>query len=240
MGSAFSVTSYSAAAAAPGYEGGLEFSGQSLTIPRRSQGANWFLPLKMAKTVNEQALVDRCRLQDREAQRVLFEQTSSRVYGLLLRMTRNPEDAFDLTQEVYLKAFARIEQFDGRSALSTWLHRIAVNEALQFQRRGKSIRLKTEQLALRTEKERDDREATALRLDIEDALAKLEPPDQVIILLRHQDGLDYRTIAQVLDCAEGTVASRLNRARDRLREYLRESYDRGEESDASVHPTSGR
>jgi len=68
----------------------------------------------------------------------------------------------------------------------------------------------------------------------------LEPSDRAILPLRYQEGLDYRAIAEVLECAEGTVASRLNRVRDRLRENLRKRYDLREESDPTVHPKSSR
>ncbi len=68
-----------------------------------------------------------------------------------------------------------------------------------------------------------------------DTLAPLPPPERTILALRYQEGLDYRAIAEALDCVEGTVASRLSRARDRLREILRESYGVREESNAAAH-----
>ncbi len=69
--------------------------------------------------MTEQELVERCREGDREAQRELYDRTSGPVYRLLLKMTASPDDAFDLAQETYLKAFTRINQFDGRSSVAT-------------------------------------------------------------------------------------------------------------------------
>ena len=80
--------------------------------------------------LTESELVDGCRKGEREAQRELYARTCERIYALLLRMTRHPEDAFDLAQDTYLRAFARIGQFDGRSSLATWLYSIAVTQAL--------------------------------------------------------------------------------------------------------------
>ena len=190
--------------------------------------------------MDEKALVERCRRGDREAQRDLFEQTSDRIYRLLLRMTGNRDDAFDLAQQTYVKGLTQIETFDGRSSIGTWFYRIAVNEALQFLRRRKTMRRKLERAAPSRDNGVSEAETTIVRLDIRAALADVDPSDRAILLLRYQDGLDYRAMAEVVGCAEGTVASRLSRARDRLRDILRKSYDWQEETDAGVHPRSSR
>ncbi|MFQ5461427.1 MAG: RNA polymerase sigma factor [Phycisphaerae bacterium] len=173
--------------------------------------------------MNHRDLIERCRAGERDARRQLFEQTSVRIYRLLLRMTGNPDDASELTQATYVKGFQRLDQFDGRSAVASWLYRIAVNEALQFRRRQSVGTVKLQVLAPNRPTEAH-RPATDLRLDLEGALAELPPDDQAVLLLRYQEELDYRSISEVLQCAEGTVASRLNRARGRLREVLRKSY----------------
>ncbi len=175
------------------------------------------------ESVTEQELLERCRGGDREARQELYVRTSERIYRLLLKMTASPDDAFDLAQETYLKAFARIGQFDGRSSIATWLYRVAVNEALQFLRRREKLRVTVPEAA--AERRTDsDIERHTVRLDINGALAVIAQTDRAMLLLRYQEGLDYRTIAEVVGCAEGTVASRLNRARQRVREILQESY----------------
>lgn len=190
--------------------------------------------------VNDRELIERCRRGDRSAQRELFERTSTRVYRLLLRLTGNPDDAFDLTQETFLKGFTHIDRFDGRSSATTWLHRIAVNEALQHLRRAQTLRRKIDELAGRAATTYDATEPVTGRLDVEDALAELPPDDRAIVLLRYQEGMDYRTIAEVTCVPEGTVASRLNRARERLRNILKQGYASLEENRVVVHPINER
>lgn len=138
-------------------------------------------------------------------------------------MTGNAEDAADLTQDTYVKGLQRLDQFDGRSAIASWFYRIAVNEALQFRRRQGIGTNKLKEVAPIQPAESGPA-GTDLRVDVEGALAELPADDRAVLLLRYQEELDYRAMAEVLECAEGTVASRLSRARDRLREVLRKSY----------------
>lgn len=173
--------------------------------------------------MTEAEILDGCRRGDRQARHELYVQTSTRVYRLLLRMTREHETALDLAQATYLKVFTRISQFDGRAAIATWIHRIAVTEALQYLRaQGRNAGMPGS--AAESVDSISENQAADVRMDIEDALALLEPLDRTILLLRYDVGHDYRAIAETLDCAEGTVASRLNRARERLRFVLKNSY----------------
>ncbi len=183
----------------------------------------------------EHDLVTRCQKGDREAWRDLYERTIERIYRLLRRMAGNDHDAFDLAQETYVRAFARIGQFDGRSSVSTWLYRIAVNEALQFLRREKRTQKHLQALPERPLPEYPGNPAMA-RIDVQDALESLADTDRAMLLLCYQEGLGYREMAEVLDCAEGTIASRLNRARQRLRDLLAGGYETCEESDGAEHP----
>lgn len=189
---------------------------------------------QQAPTITEHELVARCKRGDRDAQRALYEQTSERVFPLLVRMTRSPETAEDLAQETYLKAFSSITTFDERSTVHTWLYRIAVNEALQWLRRKRPTTLDPEVAAIRPDPRNNGHE-TATRLDVEAAMALLDPADRTILLLRYQEGLDYRAIADVTDIAMGTVASRLNRARDRLRGLLGDFAPAREETQPDKH-----
>jgi RNA polymerase sigma-70 factor (ECF subfamily) len=192
----------------------------------------------MAHDLTDEELAEGCRCGDREAQRQLYVRTSERVYRLLLKMTRDAEQAFDLAQDTYVRAFTRIEQFDGRSSLGTWLYRIAVNEALQFMRRTATARAGQERLAEPPVSECDNPQAAA-RIDVADALATLPPEDRAILLLRYQEGLDYAAIAEITGCPDGTVASRLSRARARMRGLLEKGYGGREEGGAAAHPNIG-
>ena len=172
--------------------------------------------------MDESKLVEGCRRGDREAQQELYVQTSPQVYSLILRMTGRREDAFDLTQETYIRAFAKISQFDGRSSLATWLYRIAVNEVRQFLRKAATERTTIQ--ALQDRAARPSPPPGDVGLDVDAALATLPPTDRMILILRYEHGRDYRTIAEACDITIGTVASRLNRARARVREWLESAY----------------
>lgn len=184
--------------------------------------------------MTESELVERCRNADREAQRQLYEQTSARIYRLLLRMTGSEDAAFDLSQDTFVRAFSRIAQFNGESSLATWMYRIAVNEALQFLRRKVPLQLDA-QLEFSAPNSDIAHDWVVAALDLEKALEQLDPLDRTILLLRYQEGLDYRAIAAVMDCPAGTVASRLNRARQRIRELLAGGYDTAEEIEGGRH-----
>lgn len=190
-----------------------------------------------APTITEHELIARCKRGDRAAQHALYERTSERVFRLLVRMTHSHERAEDLAQETYLKAFSAIATFDERSALNTWLYRIAVNEALQWLRRKKPALIDPEVASARPDP-RDNGHDPGTRLDIEGAMAVLDPVDRAMLLLRYQEGLDYRAIAEITDIAMGTVASRLNRARERLRGLLRDFAPQREETRLDTHRIS--
>jgi len=183
----------------------------------------------------EHELIERCRQGDRSAQHEVYSRTAERIYWLLLRITGNRDDASDLAQDTYVRAFTRARQFDGRSSFETWLCRIAINQALQERRR-----VTLAQRTLATSNGRDVQPATCpaqdQRIDVEDALAQLSTADRTIVVLRYQEGLDYAAIADLVGCPPGTVASRLNRARLRVRELLKKSYAEQEEIHCPVHP----
>lgn len=188
--------------------------------------------------MDEAEVIERCRRGEPDARREFYEQYSERIYRLALRMMRNADDAFDVTQDAFVRAFAGIESFDGRSGLGTWLYRIAVNEALQRLRRRR-IEQKHLKLLEREVQSRQPRDLDVDGPDLETALAELSDQSRTILLLKYQEGLDYARIAQVLGCAAGTVASRLSRARDQLRQLLENPARGGEESARSGHPKEG-
>lgn len=189
--------------------------------------------------MTEPELIDRCREGDRHARHELYQRTCDRIYRLVLKMTGNRDDAFDVAQNVYLRAFEQIHRFQGRSSLFTWLYRIAVNEALQFLKRRNRTKARGTDAALDARPD-PDVDARTTRWDINEALAALNPQDMAILLLRYHEERDYREIGRIIGCPPGTVGSRLNRARKRLRERLGKSYDLGEAATCPEHPMEGR
>ena len=163
-------------------------------------------------------LVAGCRAGDRDSQRQLYDACSPRVYRLAVRMV-GVQDAADVTQQTFLRAFSRLNQYDGNARFETWLYRLAVNESLQHLRRRRrwdqpsSLDYDPADTSRRCEN-------TEQRELLDQALARLEPQLRSIFLLRESEELTYREIAEALEIPAGTVGSRLNRARRALQEHL--------------------
>ena len=159
-----------------------------------------------------------CQAGNRESRRLLYERFHGSMYRLLARMVGEHE-APDLVQDVFLQVYAKIGQFAGQSRFSTWLYRLATNVALQHLRKPRRQR----QAFLDADPE--DLQAAAGQTGeqqelLQTALQRIDPQLRAIFLLRELEGQSYRDIALALDIAEGTVGSRLNRARRELKEHL--------------------
>jgi RNA polymerase sigma-70 factor (ECF subfamily) len=163
------------------------------------------------------AVVTACQNGDRAAQRQLYDACHQSIFRLAVRMV-SLQDAADVTQQVFLQAFRSIGQFNGRSRFETWLYRLAVNESLQHLRRSRRWRhqsLDCEPMDKSQHGENAERKEL-----LEQALARIDPELRSIFLLREVEGLSYRDIAVALEIPEGTVGSRLNRARRELKQHL--------------------
>ncbi len=162
--------------------------------------------------------VEACPRGDPVAQRRLYEASHRNVYRLMVRMV-GLQDAADLTQQVFLQVFRRIGQFSGQAQIGTWIYRVAVNEALQHFRRSKHSRVRT-----LTQEPMDRSPDSCVNVDhkelLEHALTRLEPDLRSAFLIREVEGLTYSEIAEALEIPEGTVGSRLNRARRELKQHL--------------------
>ena len=171
-----------------------------------------------------------CQRNDAAAQRQLYDSCHHFVYRLATRMVGR-EDAVDVTQQVFLQVFRSIDQFNWRSRFETWLYRLSVNESLQHLRRARRHKLQrlTREPAVWDRKENRFEQRDLL----EHALAQIDPELRAIFLLREIDGLSYSEIADVVEIPEGTVGSRLNRARRELRNCItaQKTGDRATEHD---------
>ena len=135
--------------------------------------------------------------------------------ALAFRLLGDRDRMDDAMQEAYLRAYRALPRFRGDSALSTWLYRITYNACLDELEHTPQV------VALDSVRERaDPRPGAAERLELADALASLPPADRAAVLLVDAQGFDYRSAAEVLGIPDGTIASRLNRARAHLRRYL--------------------
>ena len=164
------------------------------------------------------AIVAGCRAGDCGAQRQLYDAFHRLVYRLMVRMV-GIDEAPDLTQQVFLHLFRQIDKYSGRGRFDRWLYRVAVNEAYQHFRRSR--RHKHRPLTYEPADPAVGGNERSEQKDLmEQALARLEPQLRSICLLREIEELSYREIAKTLDIPEGTVGSRLNRARRELKEHL--------------------
>lgn len=183
---------------------------------------------------------------DREAFGKLVEITSPRIYGLALRMMGNEQDAEDVLQETYLKAFKALPQFEQRSSVTTWLFRIAANEALMLLRKRKKL---GPMVDFEPENPEEDEPleivdwcclpenellSSETRLVLEGAATKLSVALKSVFLLRDVQGFSVRETAEILDLSEDVVKTRLVRARLKLRDeistYFRERATTGVEN----------
>ena len=153
------------------------------------------------------------------------------VYTVILGILRNPNDAADVTQEVFLKAFRGIRAFRQGSSLKTWLYRIAVRESLNYKRWfWRHLRFQTSiedgELEESIELEDtgispfDELASREIQLAVQHALGEVPPVFRAAVILRDLEGLSYEEVGEVLDVSVGTVKSRILRGRRMLREIL--------------------
>ncbi len=178
---------------------------------------------------DETELIRRATRGDREAFGVLVERYQRRVIGVALAVVHNQEDALELAQETFVRAFENLRSFESRSSFSTWLYRIAANLAIDFRRRerrhtfvrGEEAAIEIERLPNTDSDTFAEFSRAELNRRLRAALDELTPEHRAVILLREVEGLSYDQISDMLQCPRGTVMSRLHYARNRLRAILK-------------------
>lgn len=170
----------------------------------------------------EAALVDRARRGDQEAFAALLRQNDSGLRSLAYRLLGNRERMDDALQEAYVKAFRALPRFRGDSRFGTWLFQIAYNACLDELERSRRLPQLPLDEACHGDFTPDTSNEVVRRQELADALAALPGQDRAAVLLVDAQGFDYREAASILGIPEGTVASRLNRARRTLRATLGE------------------
>lgn len=183
--------------------------------------------------VDERELVERLQRRDEKAFRAFVRLYQRPVYALVYRMLGDEEEARDISQEVFVSVFRAISQFRGDARLSTWLFRIATNHCHNRQkylgRRQHGKKQSFEETFERADMAvfgerppRPDREVEGRRLEgaLQRAMAALDDEHRTLIVLRDVQGLSYEEIQRVTGLAEGTVKSRLHRARVALKEAI--------------------
>lgn len=170
---------------------------------------------------DEMILIDRSRTGDTHAFDLLVAAYQDRVYHLVYRITGNPSDAQDAAQEAFVKAYRSLGTFRSQSSFSTWLHRIAVNAAVDIVRRRRPRAADPlEGTAPAVDPLADGAERVEIRERIHRAIAALPVDQRMVVILRDIQGWTYEEIAGVIQAPIGTVRSRLARAREALRAAL--------------------
>jgi len=179
-------------------------------------------------------LVQRSQAGDLAAFDLLIRRHQERVYATVYHMTANHEDAADLTQETFIKAYNALNGFKGDCAFFTWIYRIAVNRTLNHlkQRRNRTLHLSLNDIDLNAEHDPDivalssdntprrDLNLTELQEKLNGALLKLSESHRMVVILHDIQGLPHEEIARIMDCNTGTVRSRLFYARQQLQGLL--------------------
>jgi RNA polymerase sigma-70 factor (ECF subfamily) len=190
--------------------------------------------------VSELDLVKRCQAGDTEAFDELVTRYRTRVFSMIYNMVHSEQDAWDLAQDSFLKAWKSIGRFRGQSSFYTWIYRIVMNVTIDWLRKKKikggdaefddAIQLREIDPASKTVPKTEAlphqlMERDEIRARIDNAIGQLSPEHRAVILMKEIDDMQYHEIAETLGCSIGTVMSRLFYARKKLQNLLRDVYE---------------
>jgi len=190
--------------------------------------------------VSELDLVKQCQTGDTQAFDQLVSRYRTRVFGMIYNMVRNEQDAWDLAQDSFVKAWKSIGRFRSQSSFYTWIYRIVMNVTIDWLRKKQvkgtgtefddSVQLKEIDPASRTSPKaealpHEHMERGEIRARIDAAIAQLSPEHRAVILMKETEDMQYHEIAEALGCSIGTVMSRLFYARKKLQTSLRDVYE---------------
>src|SRR6266568_349352 len=191
--------------------------------------------------VSDLELVKRCQAGETEAFDELVTRYRTRVFAMIYNMVHNEQDAWDLAQESFVKAWKSIKRFRRQSSFYTWVYRIVMNVTIDWLRKKQikgagsefndSIQLKEIDPASRTVPKAEPlpherMERNEIRAKIDNAIGQLSPEHRAVILMKEIDDMQYHEIAETLGCSIGTVMSRLFYARKKLQNLLRDVYEK--------------
>ncbi len=185
------------------------------------------------ESVSDTVLVARAKRGDLDAYDQLVRRYQERIYSAMYHMTSNHEDASDLTQESFIKAYRALKSFKGDSSFFTWLYRIAINKAINFLKQRKHVHeMSLDDLDLNAEHDPDivalisektpRRQAalSELQVRLNEAMQKLSEPHRLVVTLHDIQGLPHEEIGRIMNCNVATVRTRLFYARQQLQAYL--------------------
>jgi RNA polymerase sigma-70 factor (ECF subfamily) len=183
--------------------------------------------------VDDLTLVRRAQREDMRAYDLLVRRYQERIYATVYHMTSNHEDANDLAQETFIKAFRALKSFKGDSSFYTWIYRIAVNKTINFLKQRKNrVHMSLNDVDFNAENDPDlvalvsdrtprrDLNLSELQEKLNAAMLKLSEHHRMVVTLHDVQGLSHEEIGKIMDCNVGTVRSRLFYARQQMQAYL--------------------
>ncbi|HEX8137751.1 MAG TPA: RNA polymerase sigma factor [Pyrinomonadaceae bacterium] len=179
----------------------------------------------------DEHLVARIRAGERALFAQLYRRYYTRTFALAFGMTGGPEEADDVTQEIFMRAYERLDTYRGGSSFATWFYRLAVNHCLNYCRRQRKYRATLVNVDTASDSPSLSKPSAEshmaehllqhqVQAQVQQALLSLKPEMRVLVLMKEMEGLTYEEIAERLGCSTGTVASRLSRARALLARKL--------------------
>lgn len=175
---------------------------------------------------NNTHLIDNCGRKDPKAQLTLYELYSKRLYIACYRIIGNATEAEEATQDAFLKIFSRIDQYDREKNFEVWMHRIAVNTAIDYVRRQTSLteELKENQTEFAEEEQSTEKETeTALSVaKVKEGIQRLAPGYRLILTLYLFEGYDMEEIAQILQVKPTTIRTQYMRGKNKLVQLINE------------------
>ena len=186
-----------------------------------------------AEEIDDLTLVRRAQSEDMRAYDLLVRRYQERIYATVYHMTSNHDDANDLAQETFIKAFRALKTFKGDSSFYTWIYRIAVNKTINFLKQRKNrVQISLNDVDFNAEHDPDlvaltsertprrDLNLSELQEKLNEAMLKLSEHHRMVVTLHDVQGLSHEEIGKIMDCNVGTVRSRLFYARQQLQAYL--------------------
>ncbi|MEM9025726.1 MAG: sigma-70 family RNA polymerase sigma factor [Verrucomicrobiota bacterium] len=192
-------------------------------------------PIVNSSADADAALVSRVQEGDVSAFDILVARHRERLFSIIYHLTSNREDASDLTQDAFIKAFRSIQRFKGKSSFYTWLYRIAINTTYTYLKRNRLRRFfslenaqdemsNSEIVEALTAKSKTDKPTMIAELQekLNDAMQTLSLNHRAVVTLFEIEGMSHSEIAEVMNCSVGTVRSRLHYAKQELQSVLKE------------------
>jgi len=186
-----------------------------------------------AQPEEDWTLVRRAQREDTSAYDELVRRYQERIYATVYHMTSNHEDANDLTQDAFIKAYRALKSFKGDSSFYTWVYRIAVNNTINFLKQRKNrVQMSLNDMDFNAEHDPDlvalishntprrDLSLAELQEKLNAAMQKLSEHHRMVVVLHDIQGMSHEEIGAIMDCNVGTVRSRLFYARQQLQAYL--------------------